>query len=171
MKRTCENCDNWIPRQPDERPAVGPPFMLGEWVLVEGAGCPPRTIIGTVMSIRADGNYDVKSMWGAHYIMVPGSAMRRTVPPSEDGPLGGGVHQYRKKPVEVSAIQWTGHNNKEVRDFTGGNVKPALSGRVYIDTLEGRLEIKPGDYIIRGVKGEYYPCKPDIFEATYEAVE
>lgn len=78
--------------------------------------------------------------------------------------------KYRKRPVVVEAIQWTGCNITEMCKFTGRDVSHLLvSGELYIETLEGTHHASVGDYIIRGVKGEYYPCKPDIFELTYEA--
>lgn len=87
--------------------------------------------------------------------------------------------RYRKKPVVIDAIQW--HPNemliKEVLDFFGGleganaNKISKHRGNLTISTLEGEMTVSDGDYIIKGVKGEFYPCKPDIFEATYEAVE
>lgn len=77
---------------------------------------------------------------------------------------------YRKKPTEVTAIQYTGKNDLAVADFVGdsGHVL-ALSPDWLIHTLEGDMRASPGDFIIRGVAGEFYPCKPDIFAATYEA--
>ena len=79
---------------------------------------------------------------------------------------------YRKKPVEIAAIQWDGQNYGDVRDFVGEKLDTAWSvgGYCFINTLEGRMNAAPGDWIIRGVAGEFYPCKPDIFEATYEPV-
>lgn len=91
--------------------------------------------------------------------------------------------KYRKKPVEVEAFHFTKENYKreklplwlkkamsygEISLFSqyGGEV---ISGD--INTLEGKMQISEGDYIIKGVKGEFYPCKPDIFEMTYEPVE
>ena len=53
---------------------------------------------------------------------------------------------------------------------SGCSIDPA-TGLMLIATLEGAMQVKPGDYVIRGVQGEFYPCKPDIFEATYEPVE
>ncbi len=89
--------------------------------------------------------------------------------------------KYRKRPVEVNAVQWTGKNLSEILDFcpvakhtiidTAWEVgKGAPHILVKIPTLEGDHYASVGDYIIRGVKGEFYPCKPDIFEQTYEAV-
>lgn len=82
--------------------------------------------------------------------------------------------KYRKKPVEVEAVQWTGENDTEIVRFVNHDGKrwAAYSlGVMYIDTLEGVMIASPGDYIIKGVNGEFYPCKPDIFEKTYERVE
>lgn len=78
--------------------------------------------------------------------------------------------RYRKKPIVISAFQYHGEfpleflNEERVRSAGDG------SGACEIVTLEGVMRADPGDWIIRGVKGELYPCKPDIFEATYEAV-
>ena len=93
--------------------------------------------------------------------------------------------KFRKKPVEIDAIVWNGENLKEVIEFTGKHSKfndwfsswdeyvihVKNDRSVFkIFTLEGTMEAHPGDFIIRGVKGEYYPYKPDIFVATYDAV-
>lgn len=78
--------------------------------------------------------------------------------------------RWRKKPVEVEAIRWTGKNEAAVLAFCGGAAS-IINGWLRILTLEGTCLAMAGDYIIRGVKGEYYPCKPDIFEVTYEEVE
>lgn len=89
---------------------------------------------------------------------------------------------FTKKPVTIAAIQWTGKNLREVIAFTDGppdtrTTHAGMAWEAYTDlvardglkiyTLEGKMLASPGDWIIRGVKGEYYPCKPDIFEATY----
>ena len=82
--------------------------------------------------------------------------------------------KYRKKPVVIEAIKWNGRNAGELVRFTGGAVSFAsMYGRddAYIQTLEGTMRASEGDYIIKGVDGEFYPCKPDIFEKTYEAAE
>lgn len=76
--------------------------------------------------------------------------------------------RYRKKPVEVEAIQWTGNNLKEVLEFSDKSYIDKDNYTLKIDTLEGTHIASRGDYIIKGIKGEFYPCKPDIFEATYE---
>lgn len=84
--------------------------------------------------------------------------------------------KYRKKPIEVEAMQFTGHNCYDILRFTNrgdlllaGLNELKQTDHPIIETLEGNMEAKPGDWIIRGVKGEFYPCKPDIFNATYEA--
>ncbi len=79
----------------------------------------------------------------------------------------------RKKPVVVEAIVATVENMKEIKEFTGdeGLIYDPLTDTYYIRTLEGDMKISSGDYIIKGVAGEFYPCKPDIFHETYELVE
>lgn len=81
--------------------------------------------------------------------------------------------KYRKKPVIVEAVQWFKHgDHQEVHPMPNdGQVYPALlTENGYIQTLEGIMQVRPGDWIITGVQGEHYPCKPDIFEMTYEEV-
>lgn len=84
--------------------------------------------------------------------------------------------KYRKKPVEIEAIQWNGDNYSEIREFCGthpqghGHGWYSVDNKNYVGTLEGEMEASVGDYIIKGVQGEFYPCKPDIFEMTYEKV-
>lgn len=78
--------------------------------------------------------------------------------------------KYRKKPIVIEAEQW--FPGKEIAGVENNwNNDPRMSGSYTIRTLEGHLNVSPGDWIITGVKGEKYPCKPDIFEATYEKVE
>ena len=72
--------------------------------------------------------------------------------------------KFRKKPVVIEATQW-------FKDGDHPAVRHSESGYGAIDTLEGVHTVTPGDWIITGVKGEHYPCKPDIFEMTYEPVE
>lgn len=79
---------------------------------------------------------------------------------------------YRKKPVVIQAVQWTGENNTEILKFcsdcyitSSGKTKDLI-----ISTLEGDMLSSIGDYIIKGVKGEFYPCREDIFDMTYETV-
>ena len=90
--------------------------------------------------------------------------------------------KYRKKPVVVEAIQWNGLNLEEIKEFVGDSLiynisdaawkvgKDAPTVHIKIKTLEGTMIAQAGDYIIRGVNGEIYPCKADIFEKTYEVV-
>lgn len=81
--------------------------------------------------------------------------------------------KYRKKPVVIEAVRFTGDNFKDVSEFAA-DISDGCSlrnGIVYIDTLEGTMAANEGDWIIKGVKGEFYPCKPDIFAMTYEPVE
>jgi hypothetical protein len=73
--------------------------------------------------------------------------------------------KYRKKPVVIEATQWFKRG-----DHPKVFIAP-LSDRPCIETLEGPMFVAVGDFIITGVKGEHYPCKPDIFELTYEAAE
>lgn len=75
--------------------------------------------------------------------------------------------KYRKKPVVIEAVQLTINNIDEVLSFCDKVKSHPLTG-VVIETLEGDMTASLGDYIIKGVKGEFYPCKPDIFELTYE---
>ena len=94
------------------------------------------------------------------------------------------IKKYRKLPVIIEAVQWNGLNFKEIAAFAGYNVailKEVLlpninmkipgEYRLCIRTLEGVMDARIDDYIIKGVNGECYPCKPDIFEKTYEEVE
>lgn len=107
---------------------------------------------------------------------------------------GGGRMRYRKKPViyliyqpaitkEAEAVQWTGENLEEIKAFVGksliydifdaawkvGRGKPRVFMK--IKTSVGDMPASEGDYIIKGTSGEFYPCKPDIFKATYEEVK
>ena len=83
--------------------------------------------------------------------------------------------KYRKKPVEIEAVQWTGDNATEIAEFskTGNRYIEVDEANkfVKIETLEGVMTASLNDFIIKGVQGELYPCKPDIFEQTYERVE
>lgn len=101
--------------------------------------------------------------------------------------------RYRKKPVVIEAMFWPGGPEaaSPIIDWAAAVGGPAIRWdeahdawedpggkgarrrapeRISIDTLEGTMYASPGDWIIRGVKGEFYPCKPDIFEATYDKV-
>lgn len=95
--------------------------------------------------------------------------------------------KYRKIPVVIEAIQWTGDNQREMFDFLTNYEKTddhmsvsgehfvidhnAVKGGLIIKTLEGNHVANIGDYIIKGIAGEFYPCKPDIFKDTYEVAE
>jgi hypothetical protein len=82
------------------------------------------------------------------------------------------AQKFKKKPVIIEAVQWTGQNQFEIMDFcktcyltSSGTVRD-----LYINTLEGDMLANEGDYIIKGVAGEFYACKPEIFALTYENV-
>ncbi len=81
------------------------------------------------------------------------------------------MNQYRKKPVVIEAMQYNG-NAADIITWAQQNHQTITGGfgELQILTLEGTMTAITGDWIIKGVKGEFYPCKPDIFEATYEAV-
>jgi hypothetical protein len=79
--------------------------------------------------------------------------------------------KYRKKPVVVEAMQLTEETADEVIQFCGGRIKSHPLTGIVIETLEGDMLVNVDDWVIKGVKGEFYPCKSDIFEATYERVE
>lgn len=96
------------------------------------------------------------------------------------------MKKYRKKSVVIEAVQLKTDNFDEVCDFMGGTPIPKHNPNfgvdkhgntnepylgVYIETLEGRMLANYGDYIIKGVKGEFYPCKADIFEKTYDEAD
>ena len=76
--------------------------------------------------------------------------------------------KFRKKPVVIEATQWFKHGDhpKVIARTALGHEHEG-----WIETLEGGHDVTPGDWIITGVKGEHYPCKPDIFEMTYERIE
>jgi hypothetical protein len=84
---------------------------------------------------------------------------------------------YRKKPVVIEAVQYDGVNSGEIAEFMNTPIRTKTSpeegnpnGKITIETLEGSMTASVGDFIIKGVEGEFYPCKPDIFEKTYEQV-
>lgn len=79
--------------------------------------------------------------------------------------------KYRKKPVVIEAVRWDGNNHKEVIGFAENKIWFDSLGNIWIATLEGDMVAQKGDYIIKGVQGEFYPCKPDIFAKTYEAIK
>jgi hypothetical protein len=86
--------------------------------------------------------------------------------------------KFRKKPVVIEAKRWDGDNVRELAEWAHAGLDQSANAIITHDgmslmvrTLEGRLRAAVGDMIIRGVKGEFYPCKPDIFAATYEPAE
>ena len=84
--------------------------------------------------------------------------------------------KYRKKPVVIEATQYQEgktsiHDLKEDLSISNLNPLRLKDDGVFIETLEGLMKVSDGDYVIKGVADELYPCKPDIFEATYELVE
>ncbi len=79
--------------------------------------------------------------------------------------------RYRKKPVVIEAVQWTGDNVDELFKLEDFKLNYTLvNGILGVYSLEGVMWASVGDYIIKGVRGEFYPCKPDIFKETYEEV-
>jgi len=87
------------------------------------------------------------------------------------------IKRYKKKPIVIEAIQWVGDNLYDIRNWMGISTRSkafiSSEGEVYleIETLEGTMRAPIGSYIIKGVKGEFYPCDKEIFEETYEEVE
>ena len=82
------------------------------------------------------------------------------------------IGKFKKKPVVIEAIQFTGENCIEIIHFMGGpwqNLELNDTDWPAIHTLEGTLTASPGDWIIKGVKGEFYPCKPEVFAEKYES--
>ena len=92
------------------------------------------------------------------------------------------INKYRKKPIIVEAVKWTGLNLEEIKNFVDESLLYNICDGAWevgeapvvvdmqIRTLEGNMSVSVGDYIIKGVQGEFYPCKPDIFKETYETV-
>lgn len=89
------------------------------------------------------------------------------------------LKKYKKKPVVIDAVRFSGSSTHvehiETWMATGEYIEPELIAcditDMHISTLEGVMTVKPGDYIVKGIKGEFYPCKPDIFEEMYDEVE
>lgn len=96
------------------------------------------------------------------------------------------IRRYVKKPIPIEAIQWLGSNQGDIKAFLGdiarfethfyptdepGATYTCSYTELYIHTLEGDMHANIGDYIIRGVQGEFYPCAREIFEKTYDEVE
>jgi hypothetical protein len=84
------------------------------------------------------------------------------------------MHKYVKKPIEVEAVQWTGDNRPEIWDFCSlcyfNTDMESGELKLIIQTLEGNMGTSIGDFIIKGIKGEFYACKEDIFKLTYDKV-
>ena len=84
------------------------------------------------------------------------------------------MSRYRKKPVVIEAVQFTGDNFFDIARFIGHgpevlcNLELKDTDHPVIRTLEGNMTASPGDWVIKGINGEFYPCKPDIFEKTYD---
>jgi hypothetical protein len=86
------------------------------------------------------------------------------------------IKTYIKKPVKIQAVKWTGDNILEIQKFQKTSDNPnamywTKDDKILIDTKKGDMLASIGDYIIRGIKGEIYPCNRDIFEETYQEVE
>ncbi len=85
------------------------------------------------------------------------------------------MQKFVKKPVVIEAIQYDGANITEIETFVRGKLPTImtsdLGAQLVISTLEGDMKVTKGDYVIKGVKGEFYPCKPDIFKQSYNIVE
>ena len=85
------------------------------------------------------------------------------------------MQKFVKKPVVVEAIQYNGINSTEIESFVGAKLPTVWLSvkdtQLIIPTLEGDMKVSKGDYIIKGIKGEFYPCKPDVFKSTYNEVE
>jgi len=84
------------------------------------------------------------------------------------------MRRYVKKPIEVEAVQWTGNNRPEIWDFCSlcyfNTDMESGELKLIIQTLEGNMGASIGDFIIKGIKGEFYACKEDIFKLTYDKV-
>ena len=85
------------------------------------------------------------------------------------------MQKFVKKPVVIEALQYDGENIEAIENFVGKKLSTVMSSNVdvnlIIPTLEGDMKASKGDYIIKGIKGEFYPCKPDVFKSTYNVVE
>lgn len=81
------------------------------------------------------------------------------------------IKKYRKKPIVIEAIQYTGENDLTIERWSCHKVVPCLQDvSMFIHTQEGIIKISVGDFVIKGVQNEFYPCKSDIFKKTYELV-
>ena len=79
------------------------------------------------------------------------------------------TNKYIKNPIEIEAIQWNGNNTEEIKEFVEDSMRDFNYEQniISIETPEGVMKASLNDYIIKGIKGEFYPCKPDIFENSY----
>ena len=87
------------------------------------------------------------------------------------------LSKYRSRPVVKEAVQFDGStaSQKEIEEWSAGRVRGFYTPQGYlaglrVETLEGNMDAEGGDWIIRGLRGEFYPCKPDVFEKSYELV-
>jgi hypothetical protein len=89
------------------------------------------------------------------------------------------INRFRKKPIVISAVQWTGENLTEVADFTGHRFRENgaehwgeddITAEVYDELHDTWVRVKTGQWILQGVKGEFYPCDPQVLNETYEEV-
>ena len=77
--------------------------------------------------------------------------------------------RYKTKPVEIEAVEYTGVMTSELANFCN---QFGLTGNgLVITTLEGRMLVSPGDFVVKGLRGEFYPCKPDVFHKKYERID
>ena len=108
-------------------------------------------------------------IYGAYEAVKAESNARRTfigwMHPKVDN-----VVKYRKRPPEIEAIRWNGHNAREVDDFAGEKLT-RIEMSCKIKTPKGDILVPRGDYIIKSAKGKFYPCKANIFEKAYKRVE
>ena len=93
------------------------------------------------------------------------------------------IKKYCKKPVVIEAVKYDGFNPFEIKEFCEGKARveiydaawkagvAGVKADIFIETLEGTHHVSKGDYVIKGVEGEFYPCKPDIFEKTYTEIK
>ena len=85
------------------------------------------------------------------------------------------MQKFVKKPVVIEAIQYDGANITEIESFVGAKLPSVWLSvedtQLVIPTLEGDMKVSKGDYVIKGIKGEFYPCKPDIFKQSYNMIK
>lgn len=81
------------------------------------------------------------------------------------------IKRYKTKPCEIEAIQYNDLNVKEIKKFVGKYFEVRTVQGIYIKTFEGVVKAIVGDYIIKGLRGEYYSCKPKVFKRRYKVIE